>query len=100
LKMIDMHIHVVPPNLPGASSLGSILAERPDVLANTLSSEMRGAGITTALAMGCLDGGVDDPLGISGTLEVAKRVPGLLAIGAADPRRAEPEYLQAVEEVL
>ena len=40
--------------------------------------------------MGCLDGGRDDPLGIAGTLAVARHVPGLHAIGAMDPRPRRP----------
>jgi predicted TIM-barrel fold metal-dependent hydrolase len=98
--MIDMHIHVVAPNLPGAGALGAVLHERPDVLAGMLQGQMRQAGITTVLAMGCLDGGPGDPLGIGGTLELARHVPGLFAIGVADPRRREPEHLRSVEEVL
>ena len=92
--MIDMHIHVVPPNLPGAGSLGAVLQERPETVAAALRREMREAGVRTVLAMGCLDGGDGDPLGVAGTLEIGKRVPGLYAIGAADPRRDEPEHLR------
>jgi predicted TIM-barrel fold metal-dependent hydrolase len=98
--MIDMHIHVVPPNLPGAGTLGAILNEPPDAIADRLQHEMRDAGINTALAMGCLNGGPRDPLGIAATLEIGRRVPGVFAIGATDPRRREPEYLRAVAEVL
>jgi predicted TIM-barrel fold metal-dependent hydrolase len=98
--MIDMHIHVVPPNLPGAGSLGAVLSQPADAIADTLRQQMREAGIRTALAMGCLDGGPGDPLGIAGTLEIGRRVPGVHAIGAADPRRDEPEHLRAVAEVL
>jgi predicted TIM-barrel fold metal-dependent hydrolase len=98
--MIDMHIHVVPPNLPGAGVLAPILNEPPDAVADRLQHEMREAGITTALAMGCLDGGLGDPLGIATTLEIGRRVSGVFAIGAADPRRGEREHLGAVAEVL
>src|SRR5438270_832972 len=85
--MIDTHIHVVPPNLPGAGALGAILNEPPDAIADRLQHEMREAGVGTALAMGCLDAGPGDPLGIATTLEIGRRVPGVYAIGAADPRR-------------
>jgi predicted TIM-barrel fold metal-dependent hydrolase len=98
--MIDMHIHVVPPNLPGAGALAEILNEPPDAIADRLQREMREASVTTTLAMGCLDGGPGDPLGIAATLEIGRRVPGVFAIGAADPRRREPEHLRAVAEVL
>jgi predicted TIM-barrel fold metal-dependent hydrolase len=98
--MIDMHIHVVPPGLPGAGSLSAVLDEGPDRVAEQVRREMSEAGIATALAMGCLDGGPRDPLGIEGTLAVGRRVKGLFAIGAADPRRSEPEHLRSVESVL
>jgi predicted TIM-barrel fold metal-dependent hydrolase len=98
--MIDMHIHVVTPNLPGAGSLGDDLALSPADLAAVVRAEMNEAGIDTVLGMGCLDGGPDDPLGIAGTLAVARHVPGLFAIGAMDPRRGDPEHLRAVEAVL
>jgi predicted TIM-barrel fold metal-dependent hydrolase len=98
--MIDMHIHVVPPNLPGVGPLGAVLQVPPEVVGESLRQEMRDAGVHTALAMGCLDSGPGDPLGIGKTLEVCRRVPGVFAIGAADPRRNEPEHLRAVAEVL
>jgi predicted TIM-barrel fold metal-dependent hydrolase len=98
--MIDMHIHVVPPGLPGAGSLGAVLDEGPDRVAEQVRREMSEAGITTALAMGCLDAGPNDPLGIERTLAVGRRVKGLFPIGAADPRRTEPEHLRRVEGVL
>jgi predicted TIM-barrel fold metal-dependent hydrolase len=98
--MIDTHIHVVPPRLPGAGTLGAMLDEGAERVAERVRREMGEAGVTTALAMGCLDGGPDDPLGIAGTLAVGRRVRGLLAIGAADPRRGEPGHLRAVEEAL
>jgi predicted TIM-barrel fold metal-dependent hydrolase len=44
-----------------------------------------------------LNGAKDDPLGIAATIELSKSIPGLLAIGVADPRRTEPEHLRAVE---
>jgi hypothetical protein len=98
--MIDTHLHVVPPNLPGAGSLSHVLGGRPETVAATLRAEMADADIDTVFAMGCLDGGPDDPLGIAGTLMIAKSVPGLIAIGTMDPRRTEPEHLRAVEQAL
>jgi predicted TIM-barrel fold metal-dependent hydrolase len=98
--MIDMHIHVVPPNLPGAGDLGAALALPPAELAGLLRAEMAEAGIDAVLAMGCLDGGPDDPLGIAATLAVGRHVPGLFAIGAMDPRRTDADHLRAVEAVL
>lgn len=98
--MIDTHLHVVPPNLPGAGSLSPLLDGRPEAVAQALRQEMAAAGITLALGMGCLDGGEDDPLGIAGTLAVARHVPGLHPIGAMDPRRDDDAHFHAVEAVL
>jgi predicted TIM-barrel fold metal-dependent hydrolase len=98
--MIDTHVHVAPPNLPGAGPLGAVLGEAADVVADVLRRQMREAGVGAALAMGCLGGGPADPLGLAATLEVARRVPGLYAIGAADPRCGDAEHLRAVEGVL
>jgi predicted TIM-barrel fold metal-dependent hydrolase len=98
--MIDMHLHVVSPNLPAAGSLGPALELPVSERAALLRDEMREAGITVALGMGCLDGGDADPLGIAGTLEMARHVEGLFAIGAMDPRRSNSAHLRAVEEEL
>ncbi len=65
---------------------------------------MDAAGVTRALAMGCWyqpDAYVpDDPLGVAGTLTIARLVPGLFAIGIADPTRTDAEHLQRVEAFL
>ena len=98
--MIDTHLHVVPPNLPGAGPLGDVLNAPPELVAEALRREMGDAGISVALGMGCLDGGPGDPLGIAVTLAVAHHVPGLFAIGAMDPRRDDGEHFLAVEEAL
>jgi predicted TIM-barrel fold metal-dependent hydrolase len=98
--MIDTHIHVVPPNLPGAGALSPLLEARARVVAPALRAEMTAAAVSDVLAMGALDGPPDDPLGVEGTLTLARLVPGLYAIGAADPRRTESEHLRAVERTL
>jgi predicted TIM-barrel fold metal-dependent hydrolase len=98
--MIDAHIHVVAPNLPGAGPLAEVLQGRPEGVAERLRREMAAAGVKAALAMGCLDGGPGDPLGVAGTLAVARLVPGLVAAGAMDPRRDDREHLRAVEAAL
>jgi predicted TIM-barrel fold metal-dependent hydrolase len=99
--MIDTHIHVAPTRLPGAGSLHPLLEQRPDVRAQALRDEMTRAGFTAALAMGCLGcASEEDPLGVATTLEVARGVPGLYAIGVADPTRADPEHLRHVERAL
>src|SRR4051794_1541959 len=98
--MIDMHVHVVEPNLPGAGSLGGALALPAAERAEAVRAEMRAGGVEVALGMGRLDAGGDAPPGVAGTLELAALVPGLYAIGAMDPRRAEPDHLRAVEREL
>lgn len=99
--MTDAHLHVVPPNLPGAGSLGRVLRAAPEVVAATVRREMQAAGITQAYAMGQWDAGPDDPLGIERTLKIAEQVPGLAAIGVADPVKGDDsDHLRRVEAAL
>src|SRR5262245_99547 len=98
--MIDVHIHVVPPNLPGVGSLSPLIEGPADALTAVLRREMQAAGVTHALAMGSRSASPDDPLGVTATLRLAEKVPGLLAIGVADPSAATPEHLRRVEAVL
>jgi predicted TIM-barrel fold metal-dependent hydrolase len=98
--MIDTHIHVVPPCLPGVGSLSPLLEGPVEVLANRLRNEMQQAGVQRALAMGCWNAGADDPLGVAGTLALARQVPGLHAIGIADPSRTDAQHLRRVDQVL
>lgn len=90
--MIDAHIHVVEPNLPGDKAETPLLKGPPEPLAAALKKEMREAGITQALAMGCWESPVvdrwDDPLGINRTLRLATLVPGLTR--SAWPTRRGP----------
>jgi predicted TIM-barrel fold metal-dependent hydrolase len=98
--MIDVHIHVVPPRLPGVGPLSPVLESGSGAAAEALRREMLEADVTHALAMGAVGGAEDDPLGVRDTLAVAQAVPGLYAIGVADPRRTEPEHLRRVDAVL
>ncbi len=98
--MIDVHIHAVPPNLPGTGSLAPLLQQPPEVVAAELRREMQTAGVTHALAMGAWNAGDDDPLGINRTLEIAPFVPGLRPIGVADPTRTDAEHFRRVELIL
>jgi predicted TIM-barrel fold metal-dependent hydrolase len=98
--MIDVHIHAVPPNLPGVGSLHPLLKEPPEALAAALRREMQTAGVSYALAMGSWNNPDDDPLGINRTLEIAEFVPGLRPIGIMDPVRTDAEHLRRVEAVL
>ena len=93
--MIDAHMHAVEahvpdgkPGIPGEADLEA----RPDALALRLRDEMKAAGVTHALGMGRLGAPADDPLGINGTLRIAALVPGLLAIGIADPNKTEADH--------
>lgn len=96
-----MHIHVVPPFLPGCGPLSPLLERPVPERAEALRREMAEAGIDAALAMGRLDAGDDDPLGVRETLEVARHAPGLFAIGAMDPRRGgDAGHMRAVEAEL
>jgi predicted TIM-barrel fold metal-dependent hydrolase len=99
--VIDTHIHVVPPGLPGIKAMPEDvdrLYKGPlSEMAARLKVEMELAKINHAFGMGSVQGPVGDPLGIGGTIALAKLVPGLKAIGVADPRRVEPFHLKAVE---
>jgi len=98
--MIDVHIHAVPPNLPGVGALHPLLREPAEVVAAQLRREMQTAGVTHALAMGAWNSGPDDPLGINRTLEIGSFVPGLRPIGAMDPTRTDEEHFRRVELIL
>jgi predicted TIM-barrel fold metal-dependent hydrolase len=98
--MIDAHIHVVPPGLPGVGPLSPLLDESPERLAVALRGEMEAAGFSRALAMGAWQAPADDPLGVEGTQRLARLVPGLHAIGVADPARADIEHLGRADAAL
>ena len=99
--MIDAHLHVVPPKLPGVGCLDPICEQPPEVVAARLREELRAAGVTHALAMGQWAAGPDDPLGVHKTLLVADTVPGLRPIGVCCPERADdPDHLRRVEAEL
>jgi predicted TIM-barrel fold metal-dependent hydrolase len=98
--MIDVHIHAVPPNLPGTGALAPLLRSPPDVVAAELRRQMQTAGVTMALAMGEWNTTPDDPLGINRTLHIAREVPGLKAIGVADPTKTDDAHFERCEEEL
>ena len=50
--------------------------------------------------MGSWNAGFYDPLGINATLEIASQVPGMYAIGVADPTRVEEEHFREVESII
>jgi predicted TIM-barrel fold metal-dependent hydrolase len=98
--MIDCHIHVVPPRLPGAGSLNPILRQPAEFVADALRCEMQMANVQHAMAMGQLGSPEDDPLGVETTLRIARLVPGLHAIGVADPTRTDADHLKRVADTL
>ncbi|MBI1914661.1 MAG: amidohydrolase [Planctomycetes bacterium] len=98
--MIDTHVHVVPPGLPGVGSLNLCPEGGAAEVATRLRGEMADTGVSQALAMGAWNTGPDDPLGINETLHLARAVPGLHAIGIADPLRSDPDHLRRAEAVL
>lgn len=98
--MIDVHIHAVPPNLPGVGILSPLLRKPPEQVAAELRREMQTAGVTHAFAMGCWNAGDDDPLGVAATLRIAEQVPGLKAIGIMDPVRTDADHFHRVETTL
>jgi predicted TIM-barrel fold metal-dependent hydrolase len=100
-RMIDAHIHVAPPNLPGVGSLAGTLRMRPEAVAAALTQEMKSAGVKHVFAMGEWNVGDDDPLGIRRTLAIAEHAPGLKPIGICCPKRGDqPDHLKRVEEEL
>jgi predicted TIM-barrel fold metal-dependent hydrolase len=98
--MIDAHLHVVPPRLPGVGNLSKLLTLPPEEVARALCREMREADVHAALAMGCHNNLPEDPLGVNSTLEIARWVPGLHAIGIMDPTPTDPDHFRRVDAVL
>jgi hypothetical protein len=99
--MIDAHIHVVPPGLPGVGSLSGTLRMPPEAVAAALVKDMKAAGVTRVFAMGEWNTPPDDPLGVARTLRLGEKVPGLRAIGVCDPKKGDdPDHLARVEAEL
>lgn len=96
--MVDAHIHVVPPNLPGVGPLSPGLRASVENVARVVREQMLAGGFTHAAAMGAWDAGPDDPLGVNRTIQIAQGVPGLFAIGVADPTRSDTEHLRRAED--
>ena len=62
--MIDMHVHIVNSQLPGAKANQSRLAKPAEETAAWVRREMEDAGIQQVLAMGCIAVSAEDPLGV------------------------------------
>lgn len=95
--MIDVHVHVVPPNLPGVGPLSAGLRASTQNVARVVRDQMVSAGVVACMAMGSYDGGAEDPLGVRRTLQIAEEVEGLYAIGIMDPTRNDPDQLRRAE---
>jgi predicted TIM-barrel fold metal-dependent hydrolase len=100
-SLIDTHIHVVPSGVPGVKPMPKDVEKLykgpPADMTARLNVEMDLARFKVAFGMGSLEGPKTDPLGIARILELSQSVPGLKAVGVADPRRTEPAHLTAVE---
>ena len=98
--LIDAHVHVVPPGLPGLHAFPAALDGAVAKVAAAVRADMAASGTVQAVAMGVLSADPDDPLGVATTRRIADQAPGLHAIGVADPRRSDPEHLDRVEHQL
>ena len=98
--MIDAHLHVDLLNPAFLKRLAPDVVGNPRKMAEALGKEMVECGVTQALAMGREQGTDEDPLGIRGTLEVARFVPGLHPVGVADCCRTDSAHMGRVEEEL
>lgn len=107
--VIDAHVHVVKPRLPGILDMPLPLApfgkddpDGPKRLAKTIEAEAKKAGVAQALCMPRFEVSDKDPLGIQETLAVAELVrgPKLHPVGLAHPERFDRDHLARVEEVL
>ena len=94
------HIHAVPPNLPGTGPLSPLLDRPIEEVAAAIRREMQTSGVAAVFAMGAWNAGESDPLGIDQTLKIAAHVPGMKAIGIADPTRTDAEHFHKVETLL
>jgi hypothetical protein len=98
--LVDAHAHVVSPGLPGLHAFPAVLDGAAATVAAAVRADMAASGAVQALAMGVLSDDPDDPLGVAATLRIADQVPGLHAVGVADPRRSDAGHLDRVERQL
>lgn len=103
--IIDSHIHLVDPKLPGvplgATPNGISLDDTLERVAKTVREEMEQSDTVAAFCMpqyGKLP--PDDILGVNRTLALRELVPNLHAIGIADPQRIAPDDRKQIEKLL
>src|SRR5882672_7506181 len=95
-----MHIHAVPPRLPGVRPLTALYDGPLEALVKALREEMRQSGTRTLLGMGHLGGEGDDRLGAASTWRIAELLPAMHAIGVANPTQTDTDHLQRVDAQL
>ena len=101
IAMIDAHVHLVPPRLPGTGSLSPLLAQPAPIILQSLVKEMQAAGVTQVFAMGEWNSSAEDPLGIDRTRQLFGNRPDIRLIGVADPVRGDdPDHLRRCDAVL
>jgi hypothetical protein len=108
-SIIDTHVHIVNPRLPGVRAQPVPLAPfgKGDTagmkqLVKRIEDETKKARVVQALCMPRFEVSDKDPLGIQDTLAVAELVrgPKLHPVGLAHPERFDRDHLDRVEEVL
>lgn len=90
----------MPPGLPGLHAFPAVLDDPVATVAAAVRVERAASGTAQALAMGALSADPADPLGVAVTLRIADSVPGLYAIGVADPRRNDSVHGDRIERQL
>lgn len=97
--MIDMHVHVADPELPGSKPFPDYFKDA-QATAVALEAHMQASGVTQVLAMGSLHTGEHDPLGVHMSLRVAALLDGVFVAGVIDPRKTDDAHFERVEAVL
>jgi predicted TIM-barrel fold metal-dependent hydrolase len=112
--IIDTHVHLVNPNLPGVPHArtpdGLILGEGPpEPLARSILAQMTEADVEHVLCMPSKETDEKDPLGVEATRGLARLVGEMTEgkarrvlhpVGFADPERFDDQHLQRVEDEL
>src|SRR5262245_48954055 len=100
--MIDAHLHIAPPHLPGSGPLSNVLQLPIEERVKSIRKELDAAGVTIACAMGACQFSESDPLGLKSTFDVMEHLPCLRAIGIMDPSKdpADRMHFARVDKVL
>ena len=95
--MIDVHIHAVPPNLPGRARSRPLLREPPEMVAAEIRREMQTAGVDARVRDGRVERRRRRPARHQRDARHRRARPGLHAIGVADPTRTDADHFRRVE---